>query len=71
MDVLFLVISPLFKYFRIIAQFDCHTSSFIFCLSLFFYNWLILLHALKILFLLFTLQYSSIFLFLSIIAHFG
>ena len=41
---MFLVISPFFKYLRIIAWFDCHTSSFIiFCLSLFFYYWLILL----------------------------
>ena len=43
MNVLFLVISPLFKYLRIIAQFDCHTSSFIFSLSLLFCNWQILL----------------------------
>ena len=31
MNVLFLVISPLFEYLRIIAQFYCHTSPFIFC----------------------------------------
>ena len=43
MNVLFLVISPSFRYLRIIAQFDWYTSSFIFRLSLFFYNWLILL----------------------------
>ena len=43
MNVLFSVISPLFKYLRIIAQFDCHTSSFNFLFIPFFYNWLMLL----------------------------
>ena len=33
----FFVISPLFKYLRIIAQFDCYTSSFIYFLFIPFF----------------------------------